>query len=318
MSMYIPPSDIRFKLQGFTTKEWLIGRDEDVVMYSGNTYDDQYWYLEPGTGEFEGYYRIIGLEYGGCIVERDVVEYYKGSGVYSDQYWRFEAGSGETEGYFRILAYKDSKCIVERNPAITYPYDGGIYNDQYFCFIYEDMEVTDVDYQTNESQIVDQTPDVLATLTNQNDTDSDQVMELDKTKSVENSSSFSRTSGFSITEGFTFSAGIPFVADVEGSIEVTTEESVTFGEEQSYSESYQCNFPVVAPPHTQVIAKAEVWRATLSVPYVMTLKSKRTGAEVKTYGTWEGVTTWDLRCNYTQSPYPDTGDSADLKSFCKR
>ena len=116
---------------------------------------------------------------------------------------------------------------------------------------------------------------------------------------VSNSSSFEHQHGFQITVGTEFKAGFPCLAEGKVSVEVSTSHSWTWGETETYGQSYQAEFPVTAPPRSTVIAKALVWQQKLDVPYEMVIELGD-GEIVKSTGIWKGVSTFNIHYELNQ------------------
>lgn len=74
-----------------------------------------------------------------------------------------------------------------------------------------------------------------------------------------------------------------------------------WGGTKSYETKYDGDFKVKAKKGKSVHAKAVINQGVLSVPYTMTLESK-SGVVVESKGTWHGVTSWNVRCAYSEMP----------------
>lgn len=72
------------------------------------------------------------------------------------------------------------------------------YNDQYFTYLFEDMNIDRIDYDLDEGKILSSTPIVLANQTLVNDTDHEQEMSFSLSETVEHTSTFEYTFGFTI------------------------------------------------------------------------------------------------------------------------
>ena len=78
-------------------------------------------------------------------------------------------------------------------------------------------------------------------------------------------------------------------------MEASTTNTWTWGKSTSYTTQYTATFPVKAAPHKAYRAMSVANQGTLDVPYTMHLSSKSTGVKVQTSGTWQGVSSWDIR-----------------------
>ena len=75
---------------------------------------------------------------------------------------------------------------------------GGTYNDQYFSFLFEDMNIDKIEYDLKLGKILTSTPLVLANQTLTNNSDQDQQMSFSLSQTVTHTSSFDYTLGFTI------------------------------------------------------------------------------------------------------------------------
>lgn len=78
------------------------------------------------------------------------------------------------------------------------------YSDQYFSFLFEDMNIDKIDYDLDLGKILSSTPLVLANQTLTNETDQDQQMSFSLSQTVTHTSSFDYTLGFTISSTQTF------------------------------------------------------------------------------------------------------------------
>ncbi|MFP5272810.1 hypothetical protein [Coleofasciculus sp.] len=177
------------------------------------------------------------------------------------------------------------------------------YDAHQWQFIDYDLRRLDfqrIEYDTKKRKISDPTPVVVGrgTATNTNPSGSTPSkltvkLTIDQIKT----SNFSRTEGVELTIGRTFTAGIPEVASVSGSIQVSTNRSNTYGEEESFTNSFGADYEVTVAPGKTEVVEAVATQAQLSVPYVMYYRTP-TGNTVQSCGTWSGTTYYDL--NFTQ------------------
>ncbi|KZV65591.1 hypothetical protein PENSPDRAFT_689750 [Peniophora sp. CONT] len=63
-----------------------------------------------------------------------------------------------------------------------------------------------------------------------------------------------------------------------------------------FAKDWKAILPAVKiPPQETVRVTTTIMRGRLEVPFTVTLRSKANGFEVRTYGIWSGISTWDLR-----------------------
>jgi hypothetical protein len=168
---------------------------------------------------------------------------------------------------------------------------------QFIDYDLRKLDFQRIEYDTQKRKISDPTPVVVGrgSAVNNGSTPSKFTVKIniDQTKT----SNFSRTEGVELTIGRTFTAGIPEVASVSGSIQVSTNRTNTYGNEESFTNSFGTEYAAdVAPGKTEVV-EAVATKAQLSVPYVMYYRTA-TGNTVQSCGIWSGATYYDI--NFTQ------------------
>ncbi|KAI9934542.1 hypothetical protein ASPWEDRAFT_71317 [Aspergillus wentii DTO 134E9] len=81
--------------------------------------DDQYWYMIPGKGKFEGYYYIKNWVTHKVIYSRGDQRPYVGTDEnnedHGDHYFKLEPGTGVYNGCFRLRNYASDTCLISRD-----------------------------------------------------------------------------------------------------------------------------------------------------------------------------------------------------------
>lgn len=302
MELYIPPEGLSFRLQNYKSNLAIYSRrspDPQFFHYTSGEYGDQYWTLIPGKGKHTGYFRIENCASKYAIYSRfsqDLQFFHYTSSDYDDQYWTFIPGTGKHSGYFRIENFVTKYAIYSRlspDPQLFH-YTSSDYDDQYWTFIFEDIVIESVDYKIDEGKIKNTASSELTRQTLSNDTDIEQTFGFKVDASETHTSSFEYSTGFTVKVGAEFKAGIPLIGETGISVDITNRHTWSFGNTTEAKKTYTADFPIKAPPRTKIIAVASIKKATFSVPYIMYLKSKKTGIKVDSYGTYSGITTWDL------------------------
>ena len=75
---------------------------------------------------------------------------------------------------------------------------GEVFNDQYFSFLFEDMNIDKIDYDLKLGKILTSTPLMLANQTLTNESNQEQQMSFSLSQTVTHTSSFDYTLGFTI------------------------------------------------------------------------------------------------------------------------
>ena len=111
--------------------------------------------------------------------------------------------------YFRLITPSQNMALFSRTHAEPYFYNyatsHGVFSDQHFNFIWEDMQVDKVEYDFDAGRVISSNPIALAEQTLTNITDREQEMSFSVNKAVTNSSSFEFSTGFTVTIGMEFS-----------------------------------------------------------------------------------------------------------------
>ncbi len=86
---------------------------------------------------------------------------------------------------------------------------GDVYDDQYFSFVFEDVQIDNVEYDLTLARIVSSVQTVLVKQTLENETNNEQEMSLQLNETTTNTGTFTFTSGFAIMSGAAFSGEFP-------------------------------------------------------------------------------------------------------------
>ncbi|TGZ76157.1 hemolytic lectin [Ascodesmis nigricans] len=312
--LYIPPTELTFRLRGYASELVLFSRFSPSPLFGHNElndkYGDQEWHLVPGTGKYAGYYLIKSRRTSEVIFSRYPQEPRVGTidsnGKFDDNYFKLEPGAGKMKNYFRLRSFASDYVLFSRthgDPTVyNYPGNSNVYDDQYFSFVFEDMEIVRCVYNVDEGKILESTPEVIGKVTQRNDTNVDQTVEFSFQRSEEITHTFEYSQGYTIMVGSEGKVGVPFVAEGSIKTEVTNSHTLTWGSTTTETKTYTSTFPATAPPHTQVTATVTVTRSTLEVPFSIYSRSVATGYEVATHGVYHGVTYWDVRSDIKEQP----------------
>jgi hypothetical protein len=311
--LYIPPKEISFRLRGYSSNYVLFSRykpNPTFDHFGGGTYDDQWWQLVPGTGKHVGYYLFKSKYTGKVIFSRNSpdprVGHIDGDGMHDDNWFKLEVGTGKLASHFRIRNYASDTVLYSRthnNPTLyNYPGNSNVYDDHYFTFLFEDMEINRVEYQTDQAKVLASVPEVIGTMTQRNNTAVNQTVEFDFARTETNSSSFDYTLGFTITVGTSGKVGIPFVAEGQVKVDISNSHALKWGTTTTESKTYSTRFPATAPPYRKITATATVTRSNIEVPFTVYSRSVATGFEVATHGIYHGVTYWNIQSDIKEEP----------------
>eukprot|EP01084_Bolivina_argentea_P184454 318114_1 len=164
----------------------------------------------------------------------------------------------------------------------------------------EEIVPGSIKFDLNNGKISGKSPQVIATITGENDSSMTQPGPVFKmSKTITETSTFTHTHGFEVKVGVKATCGVPGIASGEISSELSTQHSFQFGKTNTISKTYEINFPSQIPPRTKLVVQAVVWKSNLDVPYSM--KVRKGNKEYDSSGIWRGVTTWDIHANYKET-----------------
>lgn len=114
---------------------------------------------------------------------------------------------------FRLITPSQSYAIYSRTTADPYFWNhpaGGVYNDQYFSFVYEDCQIDGMEFDFANGKVISSEPRVLANQALTNDTSTTQEMTFQLTQIEEHNSMFEFHSGFPIAINSTIRGKLTF------------------------------------------------------------------------------------------------------------
>jgi hypothetical protein len=158
--------------------------------------------------------------------------------------------------------------------------------------------ILDFIWNIDKAKVASMKPDVLQTQTYNNLKSASPLHDkFVVSKEIRNTSTFSHDHSLDVTIGVAtqFKAGIPFLAENKTtvSLEASTSNTWSFGEENTTTQSYHHESPVVVPPHGQMQLTSSVTRGTLDVPYSAKIRTAD-GTVRWIEGTWTGASTVNL------------------------
>lgn len=309
--LYIPPKELFFKLLSYSSKHVLYSRDNDPNFghYEGPTSHDQWWSLIPGTGKYAGCYAIKSKFTDKVVFSRSTeprVGHIGGDGKYDDNWFRLEPGTGKLANHFRLRNFSSDQVIVSRThvkPNLTnFSGTATIHDDHYFTFVFEDTEVTRIEYKADQAQILSSTPEVIGASTQLKATSLPQTLEFSYSQAQTVSSNFEYGLGFKATAGASGKVGIPLVAEGEVRVDLSMSRDFKWGTSFGATRTFEPKFSATAPPRTKVVGAFKATKSSITVPFTVYSRSVATGYEVATVGVYHGVTYWDIRSDLTETP----------------
>ncbi|KAF1837274.1 hypothetical protein BDW02DRAFT_645584 [Decorospora gaudefroyi] len=316
---YIPPKELSFRLKNKSNSKVLFSRKEEPTFgdYGGeDAFSDQWFHLQPGTGEWEGRYLVKSNFTDNCIFSRThqepYVDHTDGNGKWADQWFKIEPGKGERTGWFRLKNTSSNTVVTSTDDGVNNSEaDGETDDDQYWSFLLEDVKFVDIKYDVDVGKLLSETPVVISTGSETNATSINQPLTLTLVETKTTTHIWEKTNGLDITASITVSVGVPEVVGASSTISVSKTMDVKQGEHKTNSRAYGLTVPVIAPPNTRVSAQVTMTLTELEVPYTMTWKSAKTEYEFKTKGIYKGACYFNADCMASESPLDDSGENRE-------
>lgn len=318
--LYIPPQDMPVRLVGYHGERGLyqLGEDEIDVGHApafdqtaASDHDVMYWYIIPATGKYQGYNLIKSKWSGRVLYSRThnspAVGSVTGDGQYDDNYFKLEPGRGQYEGYFRLRNYYSDTVLYSRpspNPQIgnAPASEHSRTGDQYFRFLYRDMEVVKVDFHRERGRVIDVGDEVLASKTQSNHSDVEQTLSVKFTRTEKTQHSFVFKTGVGLKVGAKFSTGVPYIVEGHVSTEFSVSFEFTYGKTLEDTKQTEVSAPVRTPARHRAIVKTIARRSRMEIPYTMTLKAKGFNATATSTGIFTSACVWDIHDTIQTEP----------------
>ncbi|KAK6339927.1 hypothetical protein TWF718_009316 [Orbilia javanica] len=306
---FIPPPSIRVRIIGVLSRAAIYSnpRNDHILKQvpMAELYDDQWFYIIPGTGDKKSFYRIKSAFTGeGVYLNRGKAGTIGWNSVFDDQYFRFDAGVGSRTGTFRLICPGTLSTMFSRasdaDPSVGSVPGGSFFDDQWFSFAYEDMELESIDYKIDENKILEVQPVSIGKKTARNQTEETQLTTVTLTETIEEERTFNSELGTKLGVSVEASVGIPLLA--ESKVTVSTEIStvIAWGTATRTSKSWSDSVQITTGPWKVYKVYATARRTRFSVPFTATWKSKSTGEKMTTAGTYEGVSVYDFDTTYSE------------------
>lgn len=212
---------------------------------------------------------------------------------------------------FRWVGYYHGNCrgpqilLQEGDHDLTKEH-GGIFNNGLSSIKPIDfnlpIKILSIDYDT-KAAISMKTPKTLFEGCQENNTDTEQHVDYEQTKtvSVTNSSQFRWSTSFTSSISMTTSIEFPLIkVDNEISLSSTTQEEQVDGTVNTNEQSWTIKIPMAIPPHKRICAKSTITEGKVSIPFTAKLqKGSRYWTEK---GTWLGVQHFNFSTTYSEHP----------------
>jgi len=218
------------------------------------------------------------------------------------------------EGWFRIHNPSCSiKCVMntrDYSTLRTVVADCTNYDDQVFRFDVDDLDIVGpIQYHLLSASIISKQKVELASETVNNNGSIEQSQSLFCSRAKSHFRSLDYASGTTISVDMTFEGeanfrsriahglpvpvGIPFVTNGKIGVAVSPTQTWHWGKIVTSPPTIEWNISISTPPHRQYRFTRYITEGQLSIPYTITLKSKKFDSTVTSSGVATAVATWD-------------------------
>jgi len=305
--LYTPPPGLQFRLWGKGSGKVLYSstRLKPAVFHSpkDQVQDNQWFYLIHGSGARAGKYAIKGKESDRVIFSRrhtePFVDHIGGDGTYDDNWHIFEPGTGSNAGWFRIVTPAPANvALISRNHLRPYVINHPateVYEDQYFQFDFEPIDVTALNWDLDSARITTGSGDghVIGDVVVKNNSHRDQVFSLDLPGDAAGHSGGrgDRIDGFPLDSHFKISSYLPTIKDgrvVVDNNRVTWTLGTPTSIPTSTGDAGRAHSFTVGP-NLKMRAVATAAGDSFEIPFTLALKGQRSGTTLTTKGIWRGT-----------------------------
>ncbi|KAJ5471522.1 hypothetical protein N7530_008879 [Penicillium desertorum] len=294
---YIPKPGLRFRIQGVQSKKVLYSKGTFGQVDSKDIYDDQWWYLVtddsmPGCFQIKSEFTEKVL-----YAKTDDVGHFEQHLDWSDQWFKIEPGEGVHRGHCRLWDQGTDRVMVSRPGAEhlgDFGADGTKFPDQYFQFLYEDMEIYDVKYETSKGKTIVENPVSIGHATTDNTKGTPVTKTLKVSQKVVESKSFEYNAGFTIQANSTATLGVPGVAEGKLNYGISATWGMKWGEATTKELEIEESETVQIPPYESRTLTATATFSQIAVPCTIFSRSKKTKVTVETHAVFHGVNYWNI------------------------
>lgn len=288
----------------------LLGWETQKILYTENGYNlfhrdkseagknDEWWYIQP-NGDNTTY--LIKHDATGNFLAFDPDYSWVQRNADSRCNFKFQQGIGGRIRYFRITNPGNNGVLFSRSrsPQVsTWRANENPYDDQYFSFIFEDMEVKRIEYKFQGGILGAAQPESIATGRSSNTTNQQQTNTVTLRKTIEEESNFTSELAFMVTAGVEFTAGVPEVASSKISMSFSTSTRFQWGKSRKTITEWSNSVPITMDPNSSYKVTATASVSTMDVPFIAYLQSPTTFFETTIEGIYKGVVHYNFDTTY--------------------
>jgi len=306
---YIPPQGIYFRLLGVDSNRVLFSRTSQEPNVSSRPVneknEDQLFELIPSVDKDASpdTYLIKAKASQMFLYSRyrPVPRIgHNNEGDKAKNWFKLDFGTGKHASHFRLIGQQTYTAIASRRDNKPYlmnfpessKYYGQYYEDQYFSFLFEDLNVVGVSFNLGSAQPVPSVPFDVAHKKGNNTSSGVQKITFSDSQKQTRTTTFEYTEGFNIAAGTAFKTSIPFIADSGLKVDASKTTTLKWGNSIVQDDTYTFSFEITVPAHTCVEAVARVTYTIVDVPYTVTLMSPSTKQQTTSQGILKGIRKW--------------------------
>jgi len=318
----IPPPEVRTRILNISSRRALYSNERDTNALnhvdSTTTYDDQYWYIQPGKDKNSGLYLIVSANTGralwanhrnGANGGNGEVGTYNPPGEYPDHYFDLAQtqGTGVRSKQFRLHSPAGSGNFFSRThaqPELGCLSDTDkIYDDHWFTFEMEPLEFVRIEYDEEHPEIITTGIRHFPPQKAMNHLEIETTQEMTISQETEQQSTFTSEVGLSVTVSAEFSCGVPLFAEGKVGISTTLSTNLSWGTTNITRQKWEAKVVLKCPPKSATLCTASVLETRLRMPFVSYWKTEKGGKEVRLKGVYEGQSCASLSTVSSHLPY---------------
>ncbi|KAH6867915.1 hypothetical protein BKA58DRAFT_385972 [Alternaria rosae] len=318
----IPPPEVRTRILNISSRRALYSNERDTNALnhvdSTTTYDDQYWYIQPGKDKNQGRYLIVSAYTGralwanhrnGANGGNGEVGTYNPPGEYADHYFDLAQtqGTGVRNKQFRLHSPAGSGNFFSRThaqPELGCLSDTDkIYDDHWFTFEMEPLQFVRIEYDEQHPEIITTGIRHFPPQKAMNHLEIETTQEMTISQETEQQSTFTSEVGLSVTVSAEFSCGVPLFAEGKVGISTTLSTNLSWGTTNITRQKWEAKVVLKCPPKSATLCTASVLETRLRMPFVSYWKTEKGGKEVQLKGVYEGQSCASLSTVSSHLPY---------------
>lgn len=197
----------------------------------------------------------------------------------------FSPGSSWATSFFVITSENGKLSITKINKGLS---------QQFTIIPDDDFEIISINLFHNEAKILETAPYILDENTINNPDNLEITHDYSYSQTLTDNTSFQEQNSITTTISGNHKSDIALtkIISIGGSTSFTStqQQTVTYGKSSSITTQISKSYNFTVPPKHRLKYQYLSTRSSLDVPYIATLKGRKTKKTIKIRGTWKGVT----------------------------